>query len=264
MTRTIAWLFAFAALLVYGFDASAATIASDKLLQVLQPQGYVSDFAGVFTPPQRSSLENSLAELKRKTGAEIAVVALPSLEGGEVDDFTNRLFEKWGVGKKGKDNGVMILAAIQDRKARIEVGYGLESVVPDAEAGRILRDQMFPLFKQGRYAEGLCAGAEEVARLIAAASGAGIQGLSRRGSHTQSLPPWLPSVLFGVAAIVAVCYMLDQIARGPRTRWVSSGRGGWYGGWSSGGGFSGGGFSGGGFGGFGGGGSGGGGASGGW
>src|SRR5262245_34428256 len=88
---------------------------SDALLARLQPRGYVSDFAGVFSPQQRSDLESFLAEVQQRSGVEISVVAVSSLEGGDVDDFTNRLFQKWGVGKKGKDNGVMILAAIQDR-----------------------------------------------------------------------------------------------------------------------------------------------------
>jgi uncharacterized protein len=85
-------------------------------------------------------------ELRRKTGAQFAVVTLKSLEGGQIDDFANKLFKKWGVGEKGKNNGIMLLVAMQDRKARIEVGYGLEPILPDALAGRVLDEQLFPAF----------------------------------------------------------------------------------------------------------------------
>ena len=146
--------------------ATSVAMASDALLARLKSQGYVSDFAGVFSTEQRASLENFLSDLERQTGVEMSVVVLPSLEGDEVADFTNRLFKKWGVGKKGKDNGVMILAAVQDRKARIEVGYGLEPVINDALAGRIQREEMIPLFKQDRYADGLDAVARRLARII--------------------------------------------------------------------------------------------------
>jgi len=234
---------------------------SDALLARLQPQGYVNDFAGVFPAAQRTALETFLTDLERQTGVEIAVVAVPSLEGGEVDDFTNRLFQKWRIGKKGKDNGVMILAAIQDRKARIEVGYGLESVLPDDVAGRILREQMFPLFKQGRYGDGLTQAVQEVARI--AGGGTALAPKVRNFGYRYSvdslpeIPRWFPIALFVVGYIawrtirpVRWC-IISGIYRS-----LSSGSG-----YSSGGGFSGGG---GGFSGFGGGSSGGGGASGGW
>ena len=254
-------LFVLLALLIC---AGSVRANSDALLTRLQPQGYVSDFAGVLPATQRAELETFLADLDRQTGVEIAVVAVPSLDGGEVDDFTNRLFQKWRIGKKGKDNGVMILAAIQDRKARIEVGYGLESVLPDAVAGRILREQMFPLFKQGRYADGLATAAQEVARIASGEASAPVatkpMGLA---DHFSSALSWIFFVGWFVWFLGWLVFMPNGRGRGlPNGRgrvYYSSvsfaGRGG---GCSSSGGFSGGG------GGFGGGCSGGGGASGGW
>ena len=100
--------------------------ASDALLNSLQPRGLVNDYANVISPADENQLSSILTELRQKTGAEVAVVTLPSLDGGQIDDFAVRLYERWGIGQKGKDNGVLLLAAIQDRKARIEVGYGLE------------------------------------------------------------------------------------------------------------------------------------------
>ena len=143
-----------------------AVIPSDALLQKLRPQGNVSDYAGILSPAERKGLEDQTVELRQKTGAELAVVILPSLEGGQIDDFTNKLFAKWGVGQKGKNNGVMLLVAVQDRKARIEVGYGLEPILPDALAGRVLYDQIYPAFKQQRYAQGLTQAVSRIVGII--------------------------------------------------------------------------------------------------
>ena len=254
--------------------AGRAHANSDALLARLQPQGYVSDFAGVFPAAQRAALETFLTDLERQTGVEIAVVAVPSLEGGEVDDFTNRLFQKWRIGKKGKDNGVMILAAIQDRKARIEVGYGLESVLPDAAAGRILREQMFPLFKQGRYADGLTAAVQAVTEAVARPVGVQLSGLRPiNQASSQALVSRSPREIMVLIRIIFLLIFFLGSFLFRRILWAHDKRAYrslpyWGGGFSSGsvsnGRFSGGGFSSGGFSGFGGGGSGGGGASGGW
>ncbi|MCF7849673.1 MAG: TPM domain-containing protein, partial [Kiritimatiellales bacterium] len=111
-----------------------AASASDRLLNSLEPRGFVNDFANVISASDEQQLTSMITELRQKTGAEVAVVTIQSLEGGNIDDFTNRLFEKWGVGQKGKDNGLMFLASMQDREMRIEVGYGLEGAIPDSKA----------------------------------------------------------------------------------------------------------------------------------
>ena len=240
--------------------AGSVRANSDALLARLQPHGYVNDFAGVLPAAQHAALENYLADLERQTGIEIAVVAVPSLDGGEVDDFTNRLFQKWRVGKKGKDNGVMILAAIQDRKARIEVGYGLESVLPDAMAGRILREQMFPLFKQGRYADGLTAAVQEVARTVTDHTGGRLTGVyPTENNNSVRQGEYIPAVkVVMIAAFLIIFLVIGYLKQTPTGRRGGYSSRGYY---SYGGGFSGGG---GGFSDFGGGSSGGGGASGGW
>jgi uncharacterized protein len=147
-------------------SAAWAVIPSDALLQKLQPRGNVNDYAGILSPAERKSLEDRTVELRQKTGAQLAVVILQSLEGGQIDDFTNKLFAKWGVGQKGKNNGVMLLVAIRDRKARIEVGYGLEPILPDALAGRVLDEELFPAFKQQRYAQGLTQAVSRIAGIV--------------------------------------------------------------------------------------------------
>ncbi len=107
---------------------------TDALLNGLEYEGHVNDFAAVMGA-QTAALEALLIELEQKTGAQVAVVTLPSLDGGEPADFAVRLFERWGIGQVGQDNGLLILTAIEDRAVRIEVGYGLEPIIPDGLAG---------------------------------------------------------------------------------------------------------------------------------
>jgi uncharacterized protein len=96
----------------------------------------------------------------------LAVVTVKSLQGGQIDDFAVKLFKQWGIGQQGKNNGILLLVALDDRKARIEVGYGLEPILPDALAGRVLDQQLFPAFKQQRYFGGLQAAVNRVAEII--------------------------------------------------------------------------------------------------
>ncbi len=218
------------------------------------PSGYVNDFAHVIPADQAQLLESLLTQVQLKTGAQIAVVTTPSVEGGDVDGAAVDLFKTWGIGKKGKDDGVLIFASIQDRRVRIEVGYGLEAVITDGQSGSIIRQYISPLCKQGNYGAGLSNGAAAVAQLIAASEGVTLNGdapVAYGGQEQNGLGFWGTLILFFV--IFSLIFSLRR--RG-------YGGGGFYGGgW--GGGFGGGG-GGGGFGGFGGGGSGGGGASGGW
>lgn len=132
------------------------------------PTGFVNDFAGVLTQNARLQLEDRLQAYARETTTEIAIAILPSLGGQTIEDTSVRLFERWRVGKREKNNGILIVVAVSDRRVRIEVGYGLEGKVPDAQAGRIIRDIITPRFRQGDYAGGLTAAVDELARLIGA------------------------------------------------------------------------------------------------
>lgn len=146
--------------------ALAQAIPADALLQRLEPAGHVNDLASLLDEAERSAMEQRLVQLRQQNGAEVAVVLLPSLEGGQIDDFANKLFQKWGLGKEGQDNGLLLLVAVQDRKARIEVGYGLEPILPDALAGRILDEHLFPAFKRQQYAEGLDQAVQQIVTRI--------------------------------------------------------------------------------------------------
>lgn len=153
--------------LVVSLVASAvAATPSDVLRESLQHVGDVNDFAKILNPADRAALEESCRSLREKNGAAFVIVIVDSLEGGEINDFTNKLFKQWGVGQKGKDNGLLLLVALRDRKARLEVGYGLEPIIPDALAGRILDEHLFPAFRQQRYADGLKAAVNRAAQLV--------------------------------------------------------------------------------------------------
>ncbi len=122
---------------------------SDSFRASLKPQGPISDWAELLTPEQEAELNSRITALKAANGAELAVVTLKSLQGGEIDDFASKLFAQWGIGQKGKDNGVLLITAVDDRKMRIEVGYGMEGVLPDAKTGRIQDEYIVPRFKEG-------------------------------------------------------------------------------------------------------------------
>jgi uncharacterized protein len=130
------------------------------------PQGKVNDFADLLPAVDRAALEQQLADLERDTSAEVAVVTVRSLEGRPLEEYANRLFAEWGIGKKGRDNGVLILVARDDREIRIEVGYGLEGVLPDGLAGTVIRETFVPRFREGQYREGLLEGTARVADIV--------------------------------------------------------------------------------------------------
>lgn len=221
--------------------AAMAQTESDALRQSLRHRGFVNDFAGVIADAQERQLEAVLNDLHRKTQTAIVVATVDDMRGGEVNDFANRLYEQWGIGTKGQDKGALLLAAIQDRKARIEVGYGLEGLIPDARAGRILDQAVIPLFKQNRYGEGLLNGAVILARRVADDAGVslGERMASQRPQSTRRRGfSWFHLLIF--------IFLIPVIIRHPwLLLFMLSGRGGGF----SGGGFGGGGFSGGGFGG---------------
>ena len=165
-------------------------------------QGYVSDFAGLLSPASKAQLEARLSQLEKETTVEIAVVTIKSLEGHSVEDYASRLFEQWGVGKKGKDNGVLFLVAAEDREVRIEVGYGLESVITDGRAGRILDNDVVPHFKNGDYETGILSG---VGAIEIYARG----GTSPEPAQGRGFPGWLLVVIFalffgGIIAIIVL------------------------------------------------------------
>lgn len=222
-------------------------------LNTPRPEGWINDFAGVIGPAYKEKLSALIGELEQKTSAEIAVVTIASIAPYDEKEYARALFDNWKPGKKGKDNGVLVLLALKERRWRIETGYGLEGILPDGLCGEIGRNYMVPYLKEGNYAEGLYQGVIKIAQLIGKDANIeltvlqGIKamepaGVNSRGSGDSVITIILFLLLFGI--------LILPILLGRRNNNVFWG-----------GGYGGGGF-GGGFGGFGGGGGGGGGAGG--
>ena len=190
--RTRSTYFLLAALLV------SASVGFALDTSKLKPTGYVNDFAHVLDPVGRQRLEDYCAMVERETGAQMAIVTVDSLEDEPIDDVANRLYREWGIGKKGKDEGLLILLAVKDRKDRAEVGYGLEPVITDGQAGGILRG-IRPILRQGNYSGALLAAAQEFGDQIAQSKGVQLAGEPRRISRPvgrQVSLPW-PVLIFG-------------------------------------------------------------------
>ena len=238
----------------------------------------VNDFAGLIDAPSRYELERRIRALQAASGDVVVVATVKTFAPyGSIEEYALRVFERSGIGTKAKDNGVLIVLAAEERRVRIEVGYGLEEFITDGFAGEVIRRDMLPEFRAGRFGGGLVAGTTSVIQRIAERRGVSVENLPQRPPPHEE-PDGPPEWVFLVVVLAwIVINILRRITRPPRAR--RRRRGPWSG-WTGGvggfgmgpfgggfGGFGGGGFGGGGgggFGGFGGGRSGGGGASGGW
>ncbi len=273
-------------------------------LDVPPLRGRVNDYAGMLTPATKQQLDGMLQNLEASDGTQIVVLTVPSLEGDSLEDFSIRVAEQWKIGRKGLDNGAILLIAKADRKVRIEVGYGLEGKLTDLTAGRIIANVIVPHFKNGQIDQGVIQGVQAMIGVVkgeysAAEAPARHHGTERRtgngffglilalfflnvlGRLRRSLGaaagavivPIIGTAIFGFSALLLIILipvgivlgLLASVMGGPLVFGSSASRSGRGGFWMGGGGGFGGGM-GGGFGGFsgGGGGFGGGGASGGW
>lgn len=153
----------FAILSVLVANVSFAQSDSD-FPKPMNPPRLVNDFAGVLSAEDNQDLERKLQAYADSTSSEIAIVTLKSTGVYEIADYSFKLGERWGIGKKGKNNGVLILAAINDRKIWIATGYGLEGALPDALVSRIIRNEITPFFKSGNYYQGFLEGVEAIVK----------------------------------------------------------------------------------------------------
>jgi uncharacterized protein len=218
----------------------------------------VNDYAQLLPAAARQRLEAKLTEHERTTGAQMVVAVFPSLEGESLEDFSIRLAERWRVGDKRLDNGVILLVFVKERRVRLEIGYGLEPVVPDVVAAQIIREVIGPRFREQRYAEGLEAAVDAVYARIetpgprpAARGRDDHLGVPTAPRHGFGLSPWTLGMLavFGVVGLM----LAIEAARGGRARrhaYSAGGRRDWhspsvvvppvFGRWGGGGGFGGG------------------------
>ncbi|RMG98070.1 MAG: TPM domain-containing protein, partial [Candidatus Dadabacteria bacterium] len=181
-----------------------------------RPLGRVSDFAGLLKPQERARIEAKLAEIEERTSNQFAVAIFPSLEGEDLEDFSIRLAEAWKIGQKGRDNGVILLVFLEERKVRIEVGYGLEGAIPDVLAGRIIREVLAPRFRQGDYAGGILAAVDALDR-----ASRGEFTPAAKPERSQRVPPFvgvLPFVLFAIFFLSAVARSRSAHIGGRRVR----------------------------------------------
>ena len=231
--------------------------------------GRVTDAAGILPADTRAALDTRLAALEATTTIQLVVATVPDLQGYEIDEYGYQLGRAWGIGQKGSNNGALLIVAPNDRKVRIEVGYGLEGVLTDALTSQIIRRNIVPAFKAGDMAGGVTAGTEALVTLLelpadqrqqAALNAAATERQRSKGSGGLGTIVWLLIIIIWL--VVAISRHKPGRRSGPNVIWGPGlgGGGGWGGG---GGGWGGGGGGGGGFGG-GGGGFGGGGSSGGW
>ena len=169
----------------------------------LKPQGYVSDFASVIDPASKSQLEAYCASVESSTGAQMALVTIATLEGEPIEDVANTIYRAWGVGQKGKNEGALLLLVINDRRNRLEVGYGLEPIVPDGFAGSVLRE-MRPALRQQLYGEALMAAAETIGATVAKAKNVTLTAqLPRRIHESPADPiPWSTIIVVGLGVLV--------------------------------------------------------------
>jgi len=146
---------------------SAASLSS---LEVPKLKGYVNDYAGVLSSTEEQQISQLFSNMEKTTTAQGALLIVPSLEGESIESFSMRVAEKWKLGQVGKDNGLLVLLAMKEKKVRIEVGYGLEGLMTDAKSGYIIRQIIIPEFKKGNFAAGLYQGVSAVSAVIGSTS----------------------------------------------------------------------------------------------
>lgn len=252
------WVFRSAAALIVTATlwlAGPAVVRAEPTLPTLT--GRIVDEAGLLKPEDRTAVEAELAALEQKSTDQLVVVTLKSLQDYPIEDFGYQLGRKWGIGQKGKDNGILLIVAPKEHKVRIEVGRGLEPVMTDALSKLIIENAIVPEFKRGDYPAGIRAGVRDIKDVLLGDAEA-VKDRARQARHGNGLDFWsVVLIVFWIGVVLFVIYAIaqsvantPQAVPGKRRRRgalaVPSDSGGWSGGWSGGGDSGGGGFSGGG------------------
>jgi uncharacterized protein len=182
-----------------------------------KPAGRVTDLANVIDAGTEADLDRRLDQLEQRTSHEVAVVTVPSLDGAPVEDYAVRLFKEWGIGQAKQDNGVLVLVAPNEREMRIEVGYGLEGILPDGLAGEIVRDNFIPRFRNNDYNGGIRDGVTRVADIVEKQQVLTPEEVARfnQGSG-DDFPEWLILPFFGIFVTIG----FGMIGIGLRTKTI--------------------------------------------
>jgi uncharacterized protein len=171
--------------------------------------GRVVDDAGILTESTRAALTDMLEQHERATGNQVVVVTLKDLQGYAIEDFGYQLGRKWGIGQKGKNNGVLLIIAPKERKVRIEVGYGLEGTLTDAIGRTIIEQEILPAFRRGDYNGGVLAGTASIVTRLG--GNAVVSTSSGAGPVSGSGYDWLPALFLLAFFLVWVCDVFDII-----------------------------------------------------
>lgn len=201
-----------AASICLGMMLAAAAVPA---LEVPYLTGRVNDYAGMLDPEEESRIAARLEALEQGNGAQVVVLTIPSLEGEVLEDYSLRVAETWGLGDEEVDNGLLFLIARDDRKLRLEVGYGLEGVIPDVLAGRILRNVVQPEFRAGRFAAGIETAVETIATAV---EGGDVSSLAR-SSGSEGIPWPARLVMGGIFFLVIGTFSLIALASSGGASW---------------------------------------------
>ena len=210
------------AVLLLVLSASAAQAA---LSVPPPPIRYVTDYAGALSPADRERLEQKLAARERDSRNQVVVAIFRQLAGESLEDYSIRLAQAWRIGQKGLDNGVIFLVFVEDRKMRIEVGYGLDATLTDAISASIIRDVVAPRFREGRMADGIGAGLDAIDQAIAGTYRGGPASTAPRG--LLPLIPW--AIVIGVVVMVLATLVMGLKERADERRYGwTGGAKGWH------------------------------------
>lgn len=181
------------------------------------PSGFINDFAGILTAQEKQNLLSVSEKLKQETGAELAIAIVKTTSPLDTKLYAVKLFEKWGIGEKGKDNGVLVLLAMEEKRIEIEVGYGLEGILPDGLVGEILDNYAVPYFKKGEFSNGLYQTSTAIAKVIATKgeftpyqdiSGTGFTPVKKE--EPQTSVEFSPALIFVIIGVIILGILLRK------------------------------------------------------
>lgn len=213
---------------------TCSALAADRPVQAQslpdQPRDHVVDLAGVIDREDYQRLDRVLTELQQKTGAQVIALTVKSTDNVPIEDFALQVAGRWKLGMKGKDNGVLVVVAVRDRRYRIEVGYGLEGVLPDGAVGRIGRESFVPYFRKNQYGQGIYAGTLDIAQRIAQEANVTLDGMPKRSSAARRSGRNRGGSAFCVTiGVILLIMMIAGSTRRRRGRRGGSGSGdGWF------------------------------------
>jgi len=194
-----------AAAVIIGIATLIPCVAAERTV-IPAPVEAVNDFAEVITPDYEMRINTLARALWAQTGTALVVATFPDLGETSPEEFATRLYETWGIGKKGEDKGVLILVALKERRVRVETGYGIESVLPDAKVGDVLDGYIVPALQRGQFGEGLLSGSMVFAQIVAQEAGVELRLDDVGGVPVQRMPERRGGYLFPLLFILFVIF----------------------------------------------------------